>query len=196
MITLVFATNNANKVLEIRNAVGNDFNIITLKEAGINIDIPEPYDTLAENATQKSRTIHNLINKNCFAEDTGLETDALNGAPGVKSARYAGEHGNSDANIEKLLSELNNKPNRTAKFRTVISLILDDKEYFFEGICEGKITTERSGEKGFGYDPVFIPNGANTTFASMDIEEKNKYSHRKKATQQLIDFLNQYDGKN
>ncbi len=196
MITLVFATNNANKVLEIRNAVGNDFNIITLKEAGIDIDIPEPYDTLAENATQKSRTIHNLINKNCFAEDTGLETDALNGAPGVKSARYAGEHGNSDANIEKLLSQLNNKTNRTARFRTVISLILNDKEYFFEGICEGTITTERSGEKGFGYDPVFIPNGANTTFANMDIEEKNKYSHRKKATQQLIDFLNQYDGKN
>jgi len=189
MGTLIFATNNQHKVDEIRKVLGNIFDVITLKEAGINIDIPEPHSTLEQNATEKSRTIYSLTKKDCFSEDTGLEVETLNREPGVKSARYAGE-GRSDAdNIQKLLSNLVNENNRRAQFRTVISLIREGKEHQFEGICEGTITKEQRGEKGFGYDPVFIPDGSERTFAEMSIEEKNKYSHRKKATQKLITFL-------
>ena len=189
MEKLIFATNNANKVAEIRKVLGNLFDIITLEEAGILIDIPEPHDTLEANATEKSSTIYKLTQKNCFSEDTGLEVKTLNGEPGVKSARYAGE-GRSDAdNIQKLLSNLINENNRRAQFRTVISLIREGKEYQFEGICEGTITREQRGEKGFGYDPVFMPDGSEKTFAEMSIEEKNKYSHRKKAMSKLITFL-------
>jgi len=136
MFTLIFATNNQHKVDEIKSVLGNSFEIITLKEAGIDIDIPEPYDTLQENASTKSATIHNLTNKNCFSEDTGLEVAALNGEPGVKSARYAGDTKNFQANIDKLLLNLNNKTNRAAQFRTVISLILNDKEYFLKGCAK------------------------------------------------------------
>jgi len=195
MTTLIFATNNQHKVDEIRKVVGEHMQIITLKEAGIDIDIPEPYDTLHENASTKSATIHQLTGKNCFSEDTGLEVEALGGEPGVKSARYAGEGKSAADNVQKLLANLDGKADRSARFRTVISLIWDGKEYLFEGVCNGRITTELKGDGGFGYDPIFIPDGANTTFATMSMETKNLYSHRRKATDQLLAFLSQI-GKN
>ena len=187
--TLIFATNNQHKVDEMRTVIGNEFNIITLREAGIDIDIPEPHDSLEKNASEKSSVIHQLTKQNCFSEDTGLEVIALNGEPGVMSARYAGKTKDFQKNIDKLLANLVGKDDRHAQFRTLISLILDNKEYLFEGICEGKIITDQKGNKGFGYDPVFIPNGSNKTFAEMTIEEKNVFSHRRKATEQLIQFL-------
>ena len=189
---IIFATNNKNKVEEIKHLSHQRFQIFTLQEVGIDIDIPEPHDTLEANATEKSSTIYKLTNEAVFSEDTGLEVDALGGAPGVKSARYAGEGRNMQDNIDKLLQELKDKPTRAAQFRTVVSLIIGGKEYQFEGICKGHITNEMDGTNGFGYDPVFIPEGSNTTFANMDITEKNKFSHRKKAVQLLIDFLNAY----
>ena len=189
MHTLIFATNNQNKVEEIRKVTNGLFNIITLKEAGIDIDIPEPYDTLEANATEKSTVIHSMTKENVFSEDTGLEVAALNGEPGVKSARYAGEGRDFQANIDKLLVNLEGQSDRQAQFRTVVSLILNEKEYLFEGICKGRITTEQKGLKGFGYDPIFIPEGADKTFAEMTMDEKNQYSHRKKAISKLIDFL-------
>ncbi len=189
MENLIFATNNQNKVDEVRAVLGKKFNILPLKEAGIDIDIPEPHDTLEENASEKSKTIFNLTGKNCFSEDTGLEVQALHGEPGVKSARYAGENRSFDANIEKLLNNLKEADNKAARFRTVISLILDGKEYYFEGICNGRIIAEKKGNNGFGYDPVFIPDESELTFAEMNMEEKNKYSHRKKAMEKLISFL-------
>jgi XTP/dITP diphosphohydrolase len=190
METLIFATNNQHKVDEIRLVLGNRFNIITLKEAGIDIDIPEPHNTLEANASEKSGVIHRLTHKNCFSEDTGLEVDVLNGEPGVKSARYAGEGRSFENNIEKLLNNLKEQTNRKARFRTVISLILNDKEFLFEGICNGTITADKTGSNGFGYDPVFIPNGSTKTFAEMSMEEKSLYSHRKKALEKLIAFIN------
>ena len=189
---IIFATNNKNKVEEIKHLSHQKFEIFTLQEVGIDIDIPEPHDTLEANATEKSTTIYKLTNEAVFSEDTGLEVEALNGAPGVKSARYAGEERNMQDNIDKLLAELKDKPTRAAQFRTVVSLIIGGKEYQFEGICKGHITNEMDGTNGFGYDPVFIPVGSDITFANMDITEKNKFSHRKKAVQQLIDFLNEY----
>ena len=190
MTSIIFATNNQNKVEEVRAVLGSRFNIITLKEAGIDIDIPEPHDTLEANASEKSKTIFAITNKNCFSEDTGLEVVALNGEPGVKSARYAGESRSFDDNIEKLLTKLASSENKTARFRTVISLILDGSEHLFEGICTGKIIAERKGNNGFGYDPVFVPDGSDKTFAEMDMAGKNKFSHRKKAMEKLIIFLN------
>lgn len=190
MDTLIFATNNQHKVDEIRLVLGNRFNIITLKEAGINIDIAEPHDSLEANASEKSKVIHHLTKKNCFSEDTGLEVEALNGEPGVKSARYAGEGRSFENNIEKLLVNLNPHQNRNARFRTVISLILDDKEYLFEGICKGSITTAKKGSNGFGYDAVFVPDESKKTFAEMSMEEKSVFSHRKKALEKLIVFIN------
>lgn len=187
---LIFATNNQHKVDEIRSVVGNNLDIITLKEAGIDIDIPEPYNTLEENATGKSKVIFEMTGTSCFSEDTGLEVTALGGEPGVKSARYAGDNRSFDANIEKLLSNLAGKDDRSARFRTVISLLIDGRETQFEGICNGQIIEEKRGLQGFGYDPVFIPAGSVKTFAEMDINEKNQYSHRKKATQKLVAFLN------
>jgi XTP/dITP diphosphohydrolase len=189
---IIFATNNKNKVEEIKHLSHQKFEIFTLQEVGIDIDIPEPHDTLEANATEKSTTIYKLTNEAVFSEDTGLEVEALNGAPGVKSARYAGEERNMQDNIDKLLAELKDKPTRAAQFRTVVSLIIGGKEYQFEGICKGHITNEMDGTNGFGYDPVFIPAGSDITFANMDITEKNKFSHRKKAVQQLIDFLNDF----
>lgn len=191
MMTIIFATNNQHKVDEIRTVTGNRFNIITLKEAGIDIDIPEPHDNLADNAIEKAVTIHRLTQQNVFSEDTGLEVDALNGAPGVKSARYAGEGKDFEANIEKLLKNLSDNNNRKARFRTVICLLWNNEQHLFEGICSGNITKERSGEKGFGYDPVFIPEGSDQTFAQMSTAEKNEFSHRRKATDKLISFLMQ-----
>lgn len=194
MRTLVFATNNNNKVKEIRAVLDENFSIIPLKEAGINIDIPEPHPTLEENAKEKSHTIHELTGKDCFSEDTGLEVEALNGEPGVRSARYAGDAADFKKNISKLLSNMEGKEERKARFRTIISLIIDKKEYLFEGICNGKITNELAGNSGFGYDPVFIPDGSNRTFAEMTMDEKNMFSHRKKAVEKLMTFLSTYHG--
>ena len=187
---LIFATNNQHKVDEIRSALKEDFEIITLKEAGIDIEIPEPHHTLEENASEKSKVIYQLKKMDCFSEDTGLEVEALNGEPGVKSARYAGEHRSFDANIDKLLENLKGIENRKAQFRTVISLIKNGKEFLFEGICEGIITNEKMGEKGFGYDPIFVPNGSQLSFAQMSTSQKNEFSHRRKALDKLIEFLN------
>ena len=191
-MTLIFATNNQHKVEEIQSAIGNVFNVLSLKMAGINIEIPEPHDTLEENASEKSRTIHRLTQKNCFSEDTGLAVEALNGEPGVKSARYAGENKSFDDNIHKLLDKMIDQENRKATFRTIISLILDEREYLFEGSCDGIISRERKGVGGFGYDPVFIPDGSDRSFGEMSLAEKNKYSHRKKAADKLITFLKRY----
>lgn len=189
MPKLIFATNNQYKVEEISAIVGDDYDVVSLKEAGINIDIPEPHDTLEANASEKSRTIYRLTGENCFSEDTGLEVDALNGAPGVRSARFAGEGKDFDANVQKLLQMLGDNDNRKARFRTVISLILNGEEHLFEGISEGAITFFPKGEKGFGYDPVFIPSGASKTFAEMSLQEKNMHSHRQRATAKLLAFL-------
>lgn len=189
---LIFATNNQHKVEEIQAAIGHILEVVSLKQAGIDTDIPEPWDTLEENAQEKSRVIHRLTGQDCFSEDTGLETDALDGEPGVKSARYAGEGRNFDENIDKLLSRLGTTTNRSARFRTVISLLLDEKEYLFEGICEGTIIHEKRGTQGFGYDPVFVPGGSTRTFGEMTLEEKALFSHRKKAADKLVEFLQQY----
>lgn len=192
---LIFATNNQNKIAEIKAALTNGLEIITLKEAGIDIDIPEPHHTLEENATEKSTVIHKLTKQNCFSEDTGLEVAALNGEPGVRSARYAGDDSNNKNNIVLLLQNMQNTTERNAQFKTVISLIVDDVEHQFTGICTGKIIQEEIGEMGFGYDAIFVPDGDEKTFAQMTMEEKNKYSHRKKALGKLINFLNNYNGK-
>ena len=189
--TLIFATNNQHKVEEIRSIIGEYFDIITLKEAAIDIDVAEPHNTIEANASEKSKIIHQHTHQNCFGEDTGLEVKALNGEPGVKSARYAGEEKNFDANIDKLLNKLNGIENRSARFKTVISLIWNDKEHLFEGVTKGKIIDERRGNNGFGYDPVFIPDGSEKTFAEMELSEKNIFSHRRKATDKLIEFLKQ-----
>ncbi|WP_290792903.1 RdgB/HAM1 family non-canonical purine NTP pyrophosphatase [Flavihumibacter sp. UBA7668] len=186
---LIFATNNRHKIDEIRPLLPAAIKLRTLREAGIEQDIPEPHPSLEENAREKSIVIYNLVKTNCFSEDTGLEVRALNGAPGVKSARYAGENAVPEQNIQKLLAALQNEKDRSARFRTVISLILNGKEYQFEGICEGRISETPSGISGFGYDPVFIPDGATQCFAEMSLEEKQVFSHRRKATDQLVDFL-------
>ena len=188
---LIFATNNQHKVDEIRSLL-KDFEIISLEEAGITEDIPEPFDSLEANAATKSKTIYQLTGQNCFGEDTGLEVAALGGAPGVRSARYAGPGRSFDANIDKLLSNLEPFPDRQARFRTVISLLIDGRETLFEGICEGQIIKEKRGKKGFGYDPVFIPNGSRKTFAEMDLPEKNQFSHRARAVEKLVIFLNNH----
>ena len=189
MHTLIFATNNRNKVAEIQSLVGANFTIIPLKEAGIDIDIPEPHDQLEANALEKAMTIFNMTKQNCFSEDTGLEIEGLGGAPGVKSARYAGENSNAQANIDLVLSKMAGVENRTAQFRTVICLIWENQTYYFEGVCKGQILSNMQGENGFGYDPIFVPDGASKSFANMTMEEKNTFSHRKKAVTQLFDFL-------
>jgi len=189
MIQLIFATNNAHKVEEIQLGIGNKISVISLRQAGIDIDIPEPYDTLEANALEKAQTIYGMSKQNCFSEDTGLEVQALEGGPGVKSARYAGEEKNSDKNMDKLLITLSNELNRKARFRTVISLIFNENEYLFEGICDGQIIGNKRGSNGFGYDAVFLPSGSNRTFAEMEMAEKNKFSHRKKAADKLVLFL-------
>jgi XTP/dITP diphosphohydrolase len=189
MRKIIFASNNKHKAEEIRVVLGTTFDIITLKEAGITIDIPEPHETLTENAREKSMVIHRLTGMDCFSEDTGLEVDALNGAPGVRSARYAGEQANADDNIKKLLAEMKGIGNRKARFSTVISLIFDGREYVFEGNCEGSITETTSGTTGFGYDPVFMPLHHDKTFAELGIEVKSAISHRKKAVEKMTAFL-------
>ena len=189
MHTIIFATNNEHKIKEIQSLVGSDFTIITLQEAGIDIDIPEPHDTLQENAYEKAITIENITKQNCFSEDTGLEIEALNGEPGVKSARYAGGDRNFQANIDKVLEKLNGSTHRKAQFRTVICLLWNKEVFYFEGICKGTIAETMHGAEGFGYDPIFIPDGASKSFAEMAMEEKNIYSHRQKAVTQLFRFL-------
>ncbi len=196
MHAIIFATNNKNKVEEIRSVLKDCFQIISLKEAGIEIDIPEPYDTLEENAREKSNSIYALTGKDCFSEDTGLEVEALNNEPGVRSARYAGDEHDFKKNTEKLLQNMQGIDNRKARFRTVISLMLHGQEHQFEGTCEGTITQKETGSEGFGYDPVFIPDGSQKTFAEMTMDEKNLFSHRKKATVKFITFLNSINGKN
>jgi len=189
MRKIIFASNNKHKAEEIRAVLGTDFDIITLLEAGIDIEIPEPHETLTENAREKSMVIHRLTGMDCFSEDTGLEVDALNGAPGVRSARYAGEKANADDNLQKLLAEMKGIANRSARFRTVISLVLNGQEYIFEGDCEGTITGSAFGTAGFGYDPVFMPAHYDKTFAELGIEVKSSISHRKKAIQKMSKFL-------
>jgi XTP/dITP diphosphohydrolase len=186
---LIFATNNAYKVSEIQLALGNSLEVISLKQAGILVEIPEPHATLEENAREKSTTIYQMTGKDCFSEDTGLEVDFLQGAPGVRSARFAGDDANASMNIALLLEKMKEADNRKARFRTVISLFLGGKEYQFEGICEGHITHQSKGEGGFGYDPVFVPEGGEKCFAEMTGAEKNRFSHRRKAADQLIQFL-------
>jgi XTP/dITP diphosphohydrolase len=187
--SIIFATNNQHKANEMKNILQDRFRIKTLKEAGIFIDIPEPFHTLEENAREKSRVIHQLTNENCFSEDTGLEVEALDGEPGVRSARYAGEDCDFKQNIAKLLEKMNGIQNRNAQFRTVISILLKGEEFQFEGVCKGLITNQETGENGFGYDAVFIPEGSDKTFAQMSMDQKSLFSHRKKATEKLIDFL-------
>ena len=189
MNKIIFATNNENKVSEVKVILNEKFQILSLKEAGIDIDIPEPYDTLEENAREKANVIYLLTQQNCFAEDTGLEVKSLNGEPGVKSARYAGEERSFENNIDKLLSKLANKENREAEFRTIICLVCKGENKIFEGRCKGTIIAERRGDCGFGYDPVFVPEGSTKTFAEMTIAEKNVFSHRKKAMVKLTAYL-------
>lgn len=186
---LIFASNNQHKIEELKAFAGTELEIISLHDAGIDIDIPEPHDTLERNASEKSWTIFKLTGQNCFSEDTGLEIEALNDEPGVKSARYAGEERSFNKNIEKVLYQLKGIENRRARFRAVISLILDGKETHFEGICAGKILSHPTGEKGFGYDPIFVPDGSQKTFAQMAVGEKNQYNHRARAAAKLVAFL-------
>jgi XTP/dITP diphosphohydrolase len=188
---LIFATNNQHKVEEIRSSLPQSIHVISLKEAGIDIDIPEPHATLEENAREKASTIYKLTNQNCFSEDTGLEVAALGGAPGVHSARYAAPESSTQKNIEKLLRELHTVPNRQAQFRTVIHLVLGSEEHYFEGVCTGKILLSPRGSSGFGYDAVFVPDGSEQSFGEMTLAEKNRYSHRQKAMGKLVAFLNQ-----
>ncbi|MGN6340095.1 MAG: RdgB/HAM1 family non-canonical purine NTP pyrophosphatase [Ginsengibacter sp.] len=189
MNTIIFATNNQNKVSEVKRIVLGKFNIISLKEAGIDIDIEEPFDTLKENAKQKAKVIYELSHQDCFSEDTGLEVKSLAGEPGVKSARYAGEARSFENNIDKLLSKLADTTDRSARFRTVICLMWKGNTLFFEGICQGSILSERRGSSGFGYDPVFVPDGSVKSFAEMTMSEKNVFSHRRKAIEMLTDYL-------
>lgn len=186
---LIFATQNDNKLKEIQELIGNSITITSLRSINYIDDIPENHDTIKENAIEKATFIYNLTNKDCFADDTGLETEALNGEPGVKSARYAGDNKNSDNNISLLLDKLESINNRNARFITVIALIINGNLHVFEGIIYGKITHTRKGCNGFGYDPVFVPEGYNKTFAEMTIDEKNKISHRAIAFNKLKNFL-------
>ena len=190
---IVFATNNQHKLSEIRQIIGNQIEILSLSDIGCHDDIPETADTLEGNALQKAQYVYDHYHLSCFADDTGLEVDALNGAPGVYSARYAGEGHDSEANMSKLLRELGNNNHRNARFRTVIALILSDGEHvekhIFEGIASGSIIKERRGTEGFGYDPLFLPDGYEMTFAELGNDVKNKISHRAKAVEKLAAFL-------
>lgn len=190
---LIIATNNAHKVTEIKNGLPKHISVKSLKEVGITEEIPEEQDTLEGNALQKARYIYEKYQKNCFADDTGLEVEALDGAPGVYSARYAGENCSFEDNVLKILSEMQGKTNRHACFRTVIALIIDGKEYLFEGKVSGSITKEKLGNNGFGYDPVFLPDGCCITFAEMELEQKNNISHRGQAVVKLLNFLSDYE---
>ena len=188
---LLFVTNNAHKLTEIRQIAGNQMEILSLADTGFSGEIEETAPDLEGNALQKARFIHNLYGFNCFADDTGLEVDALDGAPGVLSARYAGIKATHADNVNKLLTEMEGKTQRTARFRTVIALILNDTEYLFEDRIEGTISLSTSGDEGFGYDPVFVPQGYTQTFAELPAAEKNRISHRGLAVEKLMQFLHQ-----
>jgi len=187
---LIFATQNQNKVKELRLLMPPYIELLSLKDIGCNDDIPETAPDLQGNASQKSNYIVKKFNVNCFADDTGLEIETLNNEPGVLSARYAGEQKNSNDNMDLVLEKLKNKPNRNAKFRTVISLIIEGKEHLFEGEVKGEIIEQKNGIDGFGYDPIFKPEGFSITFAEMTLEQKNKISHRGRAVRKLVEFLN------
>lgn len=188
---IVFATNNQNKVNEIKSILGEEIEILSLKDIGCSEELPETQETLEGNAFQKARYVSENYNVNCFADDTGLEIVSLNGSPGVYSARYAGEECSAEANMAKVLSELNDESNRKAKFRTVIALILNSKEHSFEGEVNGEITNVKSGSDGFGYDPIFQPEGYDITFSEMLMNQKNEISHRGKAVVKLATYLKQ-----
>jgi XTP/dITP diphosphohydrolase len=190
MTQLVFATGNPHKVKEVNEMlVDGAFKIISLNDIGCYEDIPETSPTIEANALQKARYVFEKYGHDCFSEDTGLEIMALNGEPGVLTARYAGDERNNDANMQLVLKKLSGQPDRSARFKTVIALILQGKEYLFEGIADGHIRQEKSGDGGFGYDPIFQPVGYDITFAEMDATEKNKISHRGKAVRKLVEFL-------
>ena len=189
MHQLVFATNNVHKLRELREILNGEFDLLSLQDISCNEDIPETGDTLEVNATQKSFYIWDRYHTNCFSDDSGLEIAALNNQPGVHSARYAGEGRNAEDNIDKVLAELKEKQNRKACFRCVISLVIKGKEFLFEGRVDGEILQERHGADGFGYDPVFRPDGYEHSFAEMDAELKNDISHRGKAVEKLVRFL-------
>lgn len=190
---LVFATNNPNKLAEVQKMLPNSIELLSLKDINCFDEIEETATTLEGNAQIKANYITEKFGYNCFADDTGLEVESLNGAPGVYSARYAGEPVNAENNMQKLLSVLDGNLNRKAQFRTSICLNLDNNQFLFDGICEGEILTEKHGEKGFGYDPIFKPNGYEKSFAQMTSEEKNTISHRGLAIQKLVDFLKEYN---
>lgn len=187
---LVFVTNNAHKLEEIASILGEKVELLSLKDIDCTTEIPETSDTLQGNAIQKAEYIYKHYKLNCFADDTGLEVETLGGAPGVYSARYAGSGHNSEANMQKLLQNLQGANNRKAQFRTVICLIIDGKQHLFEGICKGEITEEKRGNSGFGYDPIFIPEGYDKSFAQLGNDIKNKISHRAKAVEMLYKYLN------
>ncbi len=189
---LVFATNNKHKIREITDLLDDNFRILGLADLDITEDIPEEAETLEENALFKARYVHERSGLNVFADDTGLEVTALGGAPGVYSARYAGEGKSFDDNIEKLLGAMQGADERSARFRTVIALILDGSEYLFEGTVEGEITRDRRGTGGFGYDPIFLASGHDRTFAEIPLSEKNTISHRARAMRKLLEFLREY----
>jgi XTP/dITP diphosphohydrolase len=196
MIELVFATNNQHKLEEIQLAVGDKFKILSLADIDCFDDIPETQPTLEGNASQKSRYIYEKYGINCFADDTGLEIESLNGEPGVYSARYAGPGHQHDKNMDKVLAKLSEIENRKAQFRTVISLIIDGNEILFEGIVKGSILRGKKGAMGFGYDPIFQPEGYNISFAEMNLKEKNEISHRGRAVKKLFEFLNKIQAGN
>lgn len=187
---LVFSTNNRHKIEEVQPLLKHGVRLLSLEDIGCNEELPETGNTLAANASQKARYVSDKFKVNCFADDTGLEIEALNGRPGVYSARYAGEEKSAEKNIKKVLQELKGIENRKACFKTVISLIINNKENLFEGEVNGAISAELKGGKGFGYDPIFIPNGYDRSFAEMTLEEKNKISHRGIAVRKLVEFLN------
>jgi len=189
MLKIIFATQNPNKLQEIKAMLPDGIELKGLEHLGLNEDIPETQETLEGNALQKARFIYERFKVNCFADDTGLEVEALNGKPGVYSARYAGEEKDSHENMNKLLNDLKNVENRRAQFRTVIALIIEGEELLFNGIAEGEIINEKRGQEGFGYDPIFVPRGYKETFAQMPLQEKNRISHRYKATKMLAEYL-------
>lgn len=189
MNKLVFATNNEHKLRELKEILPSEFELLSLNDIGCTDDIPETGPTLETNAAQKSFYIWNRYGINCFADDTGLEVEALDNEPGVYSARYAGEGRNARENMLKVLRELNNETNRKARFRCVISLVIDGTEKQFEGIVEGKILLQQQGDAGFGYDPIFMPEGYNRSFAEMEAGDKNRISHRGRAVEKLVDYL-------
>ncbi|WP_320020207.1 non-canonical purine NTP diphosphatase [Labilibaculum manganireducens] len=186
---LVFATNNQNKLKELQNLLGEEIELLSLADINCDEEIPEDHETLEENASQKAQYIFNKFNVNCFADDTGLEIESLNNEPGVYSARYAGEERDAKSNMKKVLENLKGVENRKSRFRTVISLLIDGKEIQFEGIVEGNILEKERGIDGFGYDPIFEPEGYDISFAEMDMTEKNKISHRGLAVRKLVDYL-------